>query len=127
MASLLCQVKVHASTGGRELREQRCWEGVTGRGSHSKRESLHSQDSKAVETLYGSLKNKTRLLTARGSESVMDIRASHDLKASENTLIFKGRTSVLRLMSPRALAHTQIRVLCPLESTHARTLTQALT
>jgi hypothetical protein len=83
-------VKVHASTGGRELREQRCWEGVTGRGSHSKRESLHSQDSKAVETLYGSLKNKTRLLTARGSESVMDIRASHDLKASENTLIFKG-------------------------------------
>jgi hypothetical protein len=39
-----------------ERREQRCWKRVTGRGSYTTREALHSQESKSEKIFQGSLK-----------------------------------------------------------------------
>jgi hypothetical protein len=41
-----------------DRREQRCWERVTGRGSYTTRQALHSQEIKAEKAFEGSLKMK---------------------------------------------------------------------
>ncbi len=40
--------------------DQRCWERVTGRGSYTLREALHSQDSKADKAFQGPLQRQDK-------------------------------------------------------------------
>ncbi len=88
--------------------------------SYTTREALHSQESKVEKAFQGHLK--------RQHEVFKGPLKTNYLKASETnkTHAFKALHKHVRLVKPRAQARTQIRALCPPESTQAHTLTRAL-
>jgi len=90
--------------------------------SYTTREALHSQESKVQKALQGPFMK-------RQDEVFKGPLKTNGLKASETnkTHAFKALHKHVRLVKPRAQARTQIRALCPPESTQAHTLTQALT
>jgi hypothetical protein len=64
-----------------ERREQRCWERVTGRGSYTPHQALHSQNNKA-EKAFQNIFEKTR----RGFEVPLKTHTLlRELKAGERT------------------------------------------
>ncbi len=97
-------------------------------GESDRERNLHDTSSTASEQSEESL-SRAFEQTRRGFEGPLK---THDLKASENKNTqafssFKGLHNRLRLLRARAQADTQMRALCPPETTQTHTLTQPLT